>query len=71
MKINLIKIQCKNLKAGDLFTNIDPKVWDYMRRDQNVVGYKVYIRTEHECTSPDYDPNDEVYLVTLEGIHEH
>lgn len=65
MKIIFEKINAEDLKPGDLFTLVDPDIyWDLERCD--VVGHKVYIRTNNGCVSDNYAPDDPVYLVTID-----
>lgn len=66
MKITVTKTTCGELKAGDLFSHVDEWYWKHYLLDKDAVGHKVFIRTEYDCKSPDYNPNDTIYLVNIE-----
>jgi hypothetical protein len=65
MNISVKKIKTSELKPGDLFSMLDEWYWDKFLSDKHIVGHKVYIRTDNPCESPDYDPEQPVYLITI------
>lgn len=67
MKINVTPIKCSHLKAGDLFSTVDQWYWNKYLNDKECIGQRVYIRTENECKSSTYNPEDIVYLIKIEA----
>lgn len=64
MTITSLPIKAKDLKPGDLFSNVGPLYWKQVQNNiLGSIGEKVYIRTMEPC--PDDQAEDEVYLITI------
>lgn len=66
MKFLATPIEAKNLKPGDLFSmGVDQKLWNKLSSQDDIVGIKVYIRTEAPVPADQEDM--EVFKITIEG----
>lgn len=61
MKIKAIKVRCKDLKPGDLFSTMGSTYWDNF--DPQSIGQKVYIRTE--APGPKEEMNDVIFKIEI------
>ena len=65
MKIIATKIKAKELKAGDLFSNVGQLYWNNSNiKAHQSIGEKVYIRTEEPC--PEDQEEEEIYRIEIE-----
>lgn len=73
MKITATKVTAKDLKPGELFSNMGQRYWDAAASgggEANVrsgiysVGERVYIRTDTPC--PEDQAEDDIYRITIE-----
>jgi len=62
MKIKAIKIKCKDLKAGDLFSTAGSEYWDNF--NPLSIGERVFIRTEVD--GPKEELEDDIYKIEIE-----
>ncbi len=62
MKIKAIKVKCKDLKAGDLFSTAGPEYWDNF--NPLSIGEKVYIYTGNP--GPKEEEEDDIYRIEIE-----
>lgn len=65
MRIIATKVTAKDLKPGDLFSNVDQHYWDLaVALNAAVIGERVYIRTNAPC--PEDQAEDEIYRIEIE-----
>jgi len=64
MKYKAIKTKAKDLKAGDLFSNIGQIYWNKENiKAHKSIAEKVYIRTEEPC--PENQEEDIIYKIEI------
>jgi hypothetical protein len=63
MKIIATRIKAKDLKPGDLFSTADQSYFDFSTTKEEVIGEKVYIRTETPCPKDQEDLD--IYKVSI------
>lgn len=64
MKIKVVKVKAKDLKAGDLFSTANQTYWDQVNENLlETVGEKVYVRTIQEC--PKNQENEDIYKLEV------
>ena len=65
MKITITPVKVSELQPGDLFSHFDEGWWKEFISDHEAVGHRLYVRTDNTCVSPDYDPDQIIYRVTI------
>jgi len=65
VKIVAIKVKAGDLEPGDLFSTGGQNYWDGVMQDiEDVVGERVYIRTDAPC--PEDQADEDIYLIVIE-----